>query len=1220
MRFYFILVIRNTDLGEGPEQSGPIFSLETCTGVDVMIPIRNLCRTESNRVERGRHREQTELGRLPPGERAAGMKAPPNRYFACHGDSAICLLRMNICLPCVVLMAFAAIAVLPAQSPKEVSKLAEGEVAAYGAEASVLEHFDTTFRMHADGSGESLVHVVYRVQSEGTARSLSVIAVSYNAETSNGTVENVRVHKPDGTVIATPGSESIEMPAPVTREAPLYSDLKERQLPIRSLAVGDVLEYDLRTVYTKAEAPNQFWGAARFLFAGEVVLSQTLTLEVPGAKYVQVWSPRHKSVVSEHDGVKSYRWTSAQLKPTSAKTADGKPDTPKDPDEDGDGRKLPSVAWTTFHNWAEVGDWYRSLANPRAQPTAVLRARADALTKDAKTPEDQVRALYGFVSESTRYVGIDLGVGRYQPHFAEATLSNQYGDCKDKDTLLEALLRAKGFQTAPALIGAGITPVPEVPSPPVFNHVITTVELPAAGATAARRIWLDATPGVSPYRVLVPQIRDQDALVIPPGAPASLQHTPADPPFAYFERFRADAKLDAAGLLTGKMVLDARSDSELGYRFLLHNAAPAQWDQAVQYLANAMGFTGTASNADLHQTDPAGPAHLAWEYRRPDFADWTNLRILPLFPVLEVTTIDKEKAPEHDIDQGTPRVLDAVTQIHLPEGYRAELPDAIHVSKPYATYDQTYRLSNGDLTVTRKVEILKKKVPAGEWKDYLAYTKAIGMEKGEDYIVLIAPPKTEEKGKKSAVSGTVVSLAKDAVAKGAAAKSPVEAAAKETDRAASSALSKPGGTVDGEASGDVAGLMQKADRQYRTSDFAGEKETLLEVKRKAPQTPYLMSMLGYLAMRERNLVEAEGDLKQELEAHPNDIPSITMLLAGLYEQQKKYGEEVTLLTRYPDQSNREIGLWLAHAQTLNKDAGGAVTTLQHLSEVLPEDRNVATQLASALHEAHRDTEAVAAAKAAMDGSDDANSLNSNSYLLAQMKTELPLAEKSARRSVDLLEAETAKVAVQEANSAAFLATNNLLAVYDTLAYILLLEHRAAEAEPYQRAAWFNRPDITVGNHLAQIEEALNRPDEALTIDDLSLATEHASAQVDDFAEVQRNAERLRKAHAHSSAGDATQALQRMRTFPVKRPAEVKGWGTFRVRLKPNGVADSDLASGSPAVRPMTAALNTLEIKGALPPDSKARILRDGVLSCSSTGATCEFVFLPHSGLQQEGVQ
>jgi hypothetical protein len=49
----------------------------------------------------------------------------------------------------------------------------------------------------------------------------------------------------------------------------------------------------------------------------------------------------------------------------------------KDPDEDAEGRKLPSVAWTTFHSWAEVGDWYRGLSLGRAEPNDALRARAE---------------------------------------------------------------------------------------------------------------------------------------------------------------------------------------------------------------------------------------------------------------------------------------------------------------------------------------------------------------------------------------------------------------------------------------------------------------------------------------------------------------------------------------------------------------------------------------------------------------------------------------------------------------------------------------------------------------------------------------------------------------------------------------------------------------------------------------------------------------------------
>ena len=218
-----------------------------------------------------------------------------------------------------------------------------------------------------------------------------------------------------------------------------------------------------------------------------------LTLEVPADKYVQVWSPNHKPEDSEHDGLKTYDGMSRSSSPRpKARRRFPKTPAPKDPDEDGEGRKLPSVEWTTFHNWSEVGDWYRRLALKQAEPNDALRARANDITAKAQTPEDQIRAIYDFVSAHTRYVGIDFGIGRYQPHTASEVLADQYGDCKDKDTLLEALLRAKGFTTAPALIGAGIAPVPEVPSPSMFNHVITTVNLPSG------QIWLDSTPMVRP--------------------------------------------------------------------------------------------------------------------------------------------------------------------------------------------------------------------------------------------------------------------------------------------------------------------------------------------------------------------------------------------------------------------------------------------------------------------------------------------------------------------------------------------------------------------------------------------------------------------------------------------------------------------------------------------------------------------------------------------------
>lgn len=54
-----------------------------------------------------------------------------------------------------------------------------------------------------------------------------------------------------------------------------------------------------------------------------------------------------------------------------------------------------------------------------------------------------------------RYVGIWLGNGGIVPHPAEDILQNRYGDCKDKATLLQALLAAKGIYSQQVLINLG---------------------------------------------------------------------------------------------------------------------------------------------------------------------------------------------------------------------------------------------------------------------------------------------------------------------------------------------------------------------------------------------------------------------------------------------------------------------------------------------------------------------------------------------------------------------------------------------------------------------------------------------------------------------------------------------------------------------------------------------------------------------------------------------
>jgi hypothetical protein len=238
-------------------------------------------------------------------------------------------------------------------------------------------------------------------------------------------------------------------------------------------------------------------------------------------------------------------------------------------------------------------------------------------------------------------------------------------------------------------------------------------------------------------------------------------------------------------------------------------------------------------------------------------------------------------------------------------------------------------------------------------------------------------------------------------------------------------------------------------------------------------------------------------------------------------------------------------------------------------------------------------------------------LNTNAYLLSNIKLELPLAEASSRHSIEMLESSSAGVTLQQVNDKDFGQTNLLAASWDTLGWILFQEGKPAEAEPYIRASWVNGANVIVGDHLAQVVEALGRRSEALRINELALVSDGAVTNTEESVEVKRNVERLRRAGIASPVPDAAQALQQMRTFHIAKPAGAVGSGTFQLAIADDHIDENDLVNGPPELRAFSAKLNQLKVPGALPAGSKAHLFRDGILYCSSGTSACEFVLAPH---------
>src|SRR6201999_337134 len=144
--------------------------------------------------------------------------------------------------------------------------------------------------------------------------------------------------------------------------------------------------------------------------------------------------------------------------------------------------------------WTEIGNWYDTLASNRTEAPQEIasKSREVASGPDFKT---KIQGVADFMQREIRYVGIEIGIGGLQPHSAADVFKYRYGDCKDKATLLIAMLNAVGVRATWVLVDTHrgfIDPAfPSIEG----NHAIAAIEMPAGYSDPDLRAVVTARSG-----------------------------------------------------------------------------------------------------------------------------------------------------------------------------------------------------------------------------------------------------------------------------------------------------------------------------------------------------------------------------------------------------------------------------------------------------------------------------------------------------------------------------------------------------------------------------------------------------------------------------------------------------------------------------------------------------------------------------------------------------
>ncbi|BDU77694.1 DUF3857 domain-containing protein [Mesoterricola sediminis] len=610
-----------------------------------------------------------------------------------------------------------------AADPRAVVEAAKAHPPREGKAVLVL-HEAYTWVLDAQGRRHRVSHSLYRIDGEAALKSWSEVGAGWGPWYQARPVIRARVITPDGKVHPLDPATLGEYATGQGGDG-LFESRKSLNGPLPHTAVGVIVEQEI-----VADDTEPFFGTgsmARVQLAQNVpVVNVRFTLDVPAG------TPLHWRVTNLA-GKAPVQTTEGGRTRLTLETGPLEPPRDWEPLEDS-GKEAPAAFWySTLPGWGQVAEAYHALVKLDPLPED-LAARMAGL-KASGLPRREVAAqALAELQKRVRYTGVEFDDAAIVPREPRETLQRGFGDCKDKATLLVALLEKAGVPARVALLNVGPDPdvEPDMPGMGMFDHAI--VHCPGPDP-----LWIDPTVELAPAGQLPWQDQGRLALVVDP-ATRELVRIPKEGMEANRIVETRDVHLsewgDARVVETtdyfGLDALSARSD-------LASLDAKAMRENMERYVKSAYNAKslGALDCSDLKDVSkpvrfvleakdtPRG--HTWWREAKAELVVWPMLS--GLIRVLEGEDDAKPlPARTKDLRWRVPYVKEWTYRVHPPQGYALrKLPEGGEVVLGPARFRRTYGLEkDGSVTATHRFESGPEAWTAAEVEAARKAVKAFG--------------------------------------------------------------------------------------------------------------------------------------------------------------------------------------------------------------------------------------------------------------------------------------------------------------------------------------------------------------------------------------------------------------------------------------------------------------------------------------------------------------
>ena len=399
-------------------------------------------------------------------------------------------------------------------------------------------------------------------------------------------------------------------------------------------------------------------------------------------------------------------------------------------------------------DWQSIGVWYEGLTAGRTTATPEMTAKAQALTAGLTDFYAKANAIDAFVRGDIRYVAISIGIGGMQPHAASDIFRNRYGDCKDKATLLAAMLSTVGIRSTWLMVNTerGLID-PSMPSL-LGDHMIAAIELPVGynapgmysvvtAKSGKRFLITDPTWEYTPFGQIEDNLQGSYALLMD-GAQSQVIQIPVMKPDRNTWTRSAHMKLAGDGGLSGDVVESLYGDVAARTRFNYSNSDEHKQSEMLDRHLNAdlTGFTLTnVKTTNLQDVDKE--VVFSYTVTAASYAKsmGTLLMVRPRILGSDAMPMD-DKPRAYPINLVQTTMQKDSFDMELPAGYVVdELPDPVKVDVGFASYESKTTVDKGMLHYARTYTVREVEVPAKKYSDLRELEGAIASDERSNVIL-----------------------------------------------------------------------------------------------------------------------------------------------------------------------------------------------------------------------------------------------------------------------------------------------------------------------------------------------------------------------------------------------------------------------------------------------------------------------------------------------------